>query len=128
MKYKKNLYLLVIIFIAFLYYFKIIDIPCLFLKITHFYCPGCGITRAIRSLLSLNFYQAFRYNNLIIILIPVFLIYYFEAICNKFKIKNLNISKYMKNKFWLSILIIIIFYGIIRNIPLFNYLLPLNKK
>ncbi|HJJ17401.1 MAG TPA: DUF2752 domain-containing protein [Bacilli bacterium] len=124
MKYKKNLYLLVIIFIAFLYYFKIIDIPCLFLKITHFYCPGCGITRAIRSLLSLNFYQAFRYNNLIIILIPVFLIYYFEAICNKFKIKNLNISKYMKNKFWLSILIIIIFYGIIRNIPLFNYLLP----
>jgi len=124
MKYKKNLYLLVIIFIAFLYYFKIIDIPCLFLKITHFYCPGCGITRAIRSLLSLNFYQAFRYNNLIIILIPVFLIYYFEAICTKFKIKNLNISKYMKNKFWISILIIIIFYGIIRNIPLFNYLLP----
>lgn len=126
MKYKKNLYLLVIIFIAFLYYFKIIDIPCLFLKITHFYCPGCGITRAIRSLLSLNFYQAFRYNNLIIILIPVFLIYYFEAICTKFKIKNLNISKYMKNKFWISILIIIIFYGIIRNIPLFNYLLPTN--
>lgn len=124
MKYKKILYLLIIIFIAFLYYFKIIDIPCLFLKITHFYCPGCGITRAIRSLLSLNFYQAFRYNNLIIILIPVLLIYYFEAICNKFKIKNLNISKYMKNKFWLSILIIIIFYGIIRNIPLFNYLLP----
>ena len=124
MKYKKFLYLLIIIFIAFLYYFKIVDIPCLFLKITHFYCPGCGITRAIRSLLTLNFYQAFRYNNLIVILIPVFLIYYFEVICNKFKIKNLNISKYMKNKFWLSILIIIIFYGIIRNIPLFNYLLP----
>ena len=122
-KYKKFIFIgVLVVFNLYIVFFT--NYKCPWRRDFNIYCAGCGGTRTLRSLMKLDFYQAFRYNNLIIILIPVFLIYYFEAICNKFKIKNLNISKYMKNKFWLSILIIIIFYGIIRNIPLFNYLLP----
>ena len=122
-KYKKFIFIgVLVVFNLYIVFFT--NYKCPWRRDFNIYCAGCGGTRMLRSLMKLDFYQAFRYNNLIIILIPVFLIYYFEAICNKFKIKNLNISKYMKNKFWLSIFIIIIFYGIIRNIPLFNYLLP----
>ncbi|MBQ9384765.1 MAG: DUF2752 domain-containing protein [Ruminiclostridium sp.] len=37
-------------------------IPCLFHLITGLSCPGCGISRAIRSLAALRFGEALRYN------------------------------------------------------------------
>ena len=43
-------------------------IPCFFHKITGFYCPGCGITRMLLSLLHLDFYQAFRWNPFLFLL------------------------------------------------------------
>lgn len=102
-----------------------IYIPCPFYKLTHFYCPGCGITRALRSLLSLDFYQAFRYYNLIVLL-PIFLIYYGENFLEKKGIKNLNLKRFMTNKFWYTILILVIIYGVVRNISYFDYLIPTN--
>ena len=120
----KYIYIIIISIVLILYYFQIINIPCLFREITHFYCPGCGISRALRSLIHLDLYQAFRYNNLIIILLPIIIIYYLEKILNYFNIKNLNITKFMNNTFWIILLVIVISYGILRNIPMFSYLIP----
>ena len=65
--------------LLFLYYFLVthfqFQIPCLFRSITGYYCPCCGITRCLFSLLQLQFYQAFRYNILIFLLLPFFFIY-----------------------------------------------------
>ena len=52
-----------------------IGIPCIFHEITGFYCPGCGATRAITSLAKLDFYQAIKYNALVVALVPLFFIY-----------------------------------------------------
>ena len=101
---------------------EIISIPCLFHKITGLHCPGCGMSRAIISLMHLNVYQAIRYNALVIILVPGLIIYLI------FKIKSyinnqpfqLKIPNYL---IWLA-LIITILYGILRNIPLFDFLKP----
>ena len=82
------------------------------------------MTRAIRSLITGHFYQAFRYNNLIIILIPTFFIYYGEVLLDKLNIKNLGLKKYMNTKFFVILLVIVLLYGILRNIPLFSYLIP----
>lgn len=121
---KDNIILaLVILIIGILYFFQIIDIPCMFNEITHLYCPGCGITRALRSLVHLDFYQAFRYNNLIYILIVVLGIYFIEIILNKYKIKNLNLIRFY-NKLWTCLIVVLIVYGILRNIPFFDYLKP----
>ena len=50
-------------------------IPCFFHKITGLYCPGCGITRMVLSLLHLDFYQAFRWNPFLFLLTPLFIVY-----------------------------------------------------
>lgn len=41
-------------------------IPCLFHEITGLYCPGCGGTRAVRSLLAGHFIKSFLYHPLVL--------------------------------------------------------------
>ncbi len=98
-----------------------LSIPCLFHKITGFYCPGCGITRMLFSLIELNFYQAFRYNPLTFILLLLFLIYkiiyLIGLIIYHHKLKINSLIYYL-------LIIITIGFGIIRNIPQFDYLKP----
>lgn len=52
-----------------------IDIPCLIKTISGCECPGCGITRGIKSFLNLNFNELVNYNLLtpLILLIIVYL-------------------------------------------------------
>ena len=54
-----------------------IAIPCIFHKITGLYCPGCGITRMLISLLHGNIKEAFMYNQLLFIMLPFFILYGF---------------------------------------------------
>ena len=77
----------------------ILGIPCFFYKITNFYCPGCGFTRAVFALLHLNIYQALRYNVLIIIYIPLILYCIFYKFILKRDSSKLNLSQseYIRN-------------------------------
>ena len=101
--------------------FEVIGLPCVFHEYLHIWCPGCGSTRMIRSLLHFEFYQAFRYNPLVFGLLFAFLgliiaeIVYF--IRNK---KIFNISA----KIYVILLVIILIYWILRNIPFFSWLAP----
>ena len=90
-----------------------IGIPCIFHKVTGLHCPGCGMTRAITSLIELNPYQAIRYNALLL-LIPFYGLYW---ILKMKKIKKADIIVYI-------LLVIVIIYGILRNIPMFSFLAP----
>jgi len=92
------------------------SIPCLFHEITGFYCPGCGITRMLFSLFRLEIYQAFRYNPLVFIL---FFSYIFYKILQLFDNKII-----IKEKYIMILLVIVIVYGILRNMPGFEYLIP----
>ena len=83
-------------------------------------CAGCGATRMIESIIKLDFYQAFRYNPLAFILLPLFICYYIIKYIFYLKNKQLIIN----NKVWYTILMIVILFGIIRNIPTFKYLIP----
>lgn len=44
--------------------------PCLWKLVSGHNCPGCGLTRATLSLMSLDFEAAFHLNPLIFILLP----------------------------------------------------------
>lgn len=100
------------------------SIPCLFHKITGYYCPGCGITRCLFSILEGKLYQAFMYNQLVFILLPFFIIYVtYNSYIYIFNKKNKLIKK-IPNYIYIILLIIVISFGIIRNLDFFPYLKP----
>ena len=50
-----------------------IGIPCVFHLATHLECPGCGMTRAVSSILKFDFASAFKYNPLSLTVVPLLL-------------------------------------------------------
>ena len=99
-------------------------IPCPILLVIKKYCPGCGITRMFLSLLSLDFYQAFRYNPLIFISLPILLPYLlYQLYIWLYQKQDFLIKYYPKKALWFLLFIVVI-YGVIRNIPYFSILAP----
>ena len=126
-KRKTNLKLAIIAILGFLLYYLLnlytgFAIFCPFHKFTGLYCPGCGVTRLLFSLIKLDFYQAFRYNPLVFILLVIAIIY----LLIKFILKKYNIIINVPNYVWYILIIIVIIYGILRNIPEFDWLAPTN--
>lgn len=101
-----------------------IYIHCPIKTITGLYCPGCGITRMLLSIIQLDFYQAFRYNPLLFITLPIFIIFFLNTLI----IKKEPLYNKISNKVWTIVIIIFIAYGILRNIPFFDYLAPTILK
>lgn len=113
--------------LGFLFYFLQLfsfSIPCIFQKVTGFYCPGCGMGRCIVSIFQGKWEQAFRYNMFGFLLLPFLLLYLEEQlICWGFGKKSYIMQKVSPSslKFVLYLLIL---YGILRNIAPCNWLAP----
>jgi hypothetical protein len=109
------------LFICGILYLKVISpvfhihIQCLFHGVTGLYCPGCGLTRACLALLHLDIYQAFRYNMILFILPPIYLLYFMLELAELKKQSKLVMA---------FMLVIAILFGILRNIPMFEWLEP----
>ena len=84
-------------------------------------CAGCGGTRMLQAILKLDFYQAFRFNPFIFLLLVLIFCYMIYIFLRKYNGK----SYYkLKNRDYLILLSLTILFMIIRNIPIFNYLKP----
>ena len=94
------------------------DIPCPIKSLTNLECPGCGITRMFISIFKFDFYQAFRYNPLLFIL---FILYMIKLIIDLFTDK---LDKIVNTKFYIGLIIVLVIYGILRNIEMFSFLKP----
>lgn len=117
-------YLIVLILgVAYLVLGKIFNtyIPCVIHLTTGLYCPGCGATRMIYALLKLDFYQAYRYNQLLFLTLPFSITLIINYIYASIKNKEPWYKK-IPLTIWSVIIIIVILYGILRNI--FPYLAP----
>lgn len=107
-----------LILITFLYAYLNVKynfgMPCAINKIFGIYCSGCGLTRAVGSMLELDFYQAFRYNAFSLILIPTLV---FAIICFIWECIFCRETLVVKIPVWLWISLFIAFlgYGIARN-------------
>lgn len=131
---KKRTIIVIILFILsilfLLIYKKInsiyhIGIPCIFHRITKLYCPGCGMTRAIFSLLNLNIKQAIRNNILVVLVMPFIVIYVINYAYVWINDLKKDPSKIFPKGLWYSLLIITLLFGIIRNIKYFYWLNPI---
>ena len=126
----KIILFLITCFITYIYLNKDIEleIPCIFHKITKLYCPGCGVTRMLFSMIKLEFYQAFRYNPLVFIYFPFIMFYSIYRIVIYINNKKDNIITKIPKNIILTLVIITIVYGFLRNTDIFSYLKPTTIK
>ena len=75
------------------------------------------------SILDGNFKQAFRYNPLLFIFMPFILGYFIEELVVSIQNKPSIIEK-LEPYIWYVLIGIFGIYGILRNIPLFDFLKP----
>ena len=102
--------------------FTAFRLKCLFQLITGFACPGCGITSLINGLAHLELRSAISENYAVSILAPIYLVIY--AVRIFFKPRCLqNNGKLFNVILWVTLALLVIF-GITRNIPGFEFLLP----
>ena len=100
-----------------------IYIPCVFHLFTGLYCPGCGVGRMCYSLLSLDFYQAFRYNPGIMVILPILLFFLIVYLAKYIRGKSTETHK-TQHIIFIVLIIGLILFGIARNIPCLDFLAP----
>ncbi|WP_108823317.1 DUF2752 domain-containing protein [Dysgonomonas sp. Marseille-P4361] len=117
--------------VAFVYY-AIYDMQgdnalCSFKALTGLECPGCGGQRSVHFLLHGEVLEALRYNAFFVIALP-FLAYFYVMFILVYVLKQ---EKYLKSFvftswFGFGLLIVVVLFFILRNIPVspFLYLAP----
>ena len=115
---KINLAVAALVILAIIAFFSFVDptaspyFPrCSFRALTGFDCPGCGTSRALHSLAHGHLIEAFGYNPILFLAIPTVIILIF--------------SKKARRSVALPIvvLVVILLYWVIRNLPQFQSLL-----
>lgn len=102
-----------------------VSVPCLFHEITGFYCPGCGMTRAVYSFMELDIKSGFRNNFLLVLLIPVAIYYLIKFIYYFINGKVINNGSFINQKMVAFLLFVTILFGILRNFDYFSFLQPI---
>lgn len=98
-------------------------IPCPIRTLTGFVCPGCGITHFFIDLINLNFINAMQQNLAIFVLLVIWILV--GIIYMIFRPQSLKKGGRVFNiLIWSSVILLVVF-GILRNIPELSFLLPL---
>lgn len=117
-KINKIIILLSYLIIFLLFFVFKVKWDCPFKKFLHIACPGCGLTRAIRNLLSFKIIESIRINILgipIVILVLLSIILIIKDLIKKENKFIENTNKIIK-KYYIFIIIILVIVAIINNI------------
>ena len=98
-------------------------IPCITRELFKVYCPGCGATRATYELLHGDLWLAFRYNPLLIVGIPFIIFLLLLLIGISINDKPILSESLLSPTLVRVVLVVIISFWILRNIPLFPFTL-----
>lgn len=86
-------------------------------------CPGCGTQRAIHHLLHLEITEAFHFNALFVLFSPLILVVFLLLIYNFIFNKSVKIPLLSNKYFLITLLVIIVLFGVLRNIPMEPFIL-----
>lgn len=98
-----------------------IDLNCPVWAYLKLACPGCGVTRLVVSILKMELEQAFRWNPMIFMSIPLYIYIWLHG-CSSY-IKNGEVDNEIQHSIMVYAIMLILF-GIVRNIGIFNFLMP----
>ena len=90
---------------------------CLFHQFTGMSCPGCGMTRATNAALHGQWALAFRYNPVLMILLPVFALGGAWELIGWLRGKPMPIRFQLGKRFGYGLLAVILVFWVLRNIP-----------
>ena len=93
---------------------------CPFYLATGLHCPGCGSQRAFHNILNGNILEGLRYNYLLLLVFSVLIYNTFLYYINKFSNQEYK-NIFHNSKVTISILVIVILYWILRNIPIYPF-------
>ena len=106
----------------FMYYRMGGGVPCLIYKYTGLYCPSCGATRMMYALIhDQDIMQAFRYNVLLAVTLPFAAVLYIQQLIVFVRTGGLSPWMGVVAEIWGALMIL---FGILRNIPVFECLAP----
>lgn len=90
---------------------------CPFHELTGLHCPGCGTTRAVKAALHGDFRQAFAYNQLAIVVLPVVGLAIINSLGTWAGVFSASRPKrWIKYVTWILVAAMIT-YGVLRNLP-----------
>lgn len=102
--------------LAVLYFFNPVEHafypPCVFYKLTHLHCPGCGGLRAMHQLTHGHFAAAFYSNPLLIASIPCLA----WLGISKLRNRSARVLTIPPAAAW-AIFVIVVVFGVLRNLP-----------
>lgn len=101
-------------------------IPCPIKSLTGFACPGCGITHFFIDIINFRFLDAFWQNVAVAVLLPIWLL--FGVIYAVFRPRLLKKDGLIFNILVWGSVVLLLLFGILRNIPQFSFLLPLYLR
>lgn len=99
-----------------------VRVPCMLHLLTGLYCPGCGISRFFMELVHFRILSAMRQNLAVAILLPVWSVIGIIEFWFNPKLFSRG-SRFLNVLTWGSVAVLVIF-GLLRNIPGFEFLLP----
>jgi len=113
--------------VAYIIFVKITGwgLPCPIKLVTGKYCPGCGISRMLLAMLTLDFEAAFHANRLLFFLLPVMLLYGLIKGINYVKTGKEGQSR-LEQIVILFVCIITIAFWVMRNMEQFSFLAPMG--
>jgi len=98
-------------------------LPCIIHGLTGLYCPGCGASRALASLLRFDFYQAFRWNPLLVLIFPFALFYLVWGSVSFVGCGRNTLDDRIPVKLLWGLLVVVLLYFVLRNLPLWPFTL-----
>jgi hypothetical protein len=94
---------------------------CLFHDLTGWYCPGCGITRALHALVHFDLMRAFAMNALLVVCLPLLAVMALQGFTHRALLPAAVSRVAFNGRVWIGMLLI---FGIARNLPGLEFLAP----
>lgn len=98
-------------------------ISCPIHSVTGFNCPGCGLSRMFLNIIKLNFYDAFRCNQAVFCLLPVFAFFTVKHLYKYIRYGDSSFKKWENIVLYVIVFILLVF-AVVRNIFPEQFMIP----